>query len=229
MKKQILLSFVVPFVANVHAQELVEGGQFKDRILPMRGNVTLSSLKENDPSAKIWGATGVQNRYVDNGTERDDMNIWGGNVYKDENGVYHQFVAGWDGNKYAFNYWSNSRIYHFTSDAADGPFTNPVEIGAGHNPEMYIAKDGTYVVYALIGNRAAWRHTAQSLNGPWTFEEMPSNTRDRALSTGSTTTYSNWTFAKRQDGSVYCMDRGGAVWISEDGLSEFGQMLGLSC
>lgn len=217
------------FSLTVTAQTLVTGGQFKDRILPMHGQVTIADKRTDNPSARTWGAPGVQNRYLDNGVERDDMNIWGGNVYKDAQGLYHQFVAGWDGMKRPFSYWSNSHIYHFTSSTPYGPFTNPVDIGAGHNPEIYVAKDGTYVVYALIGNSAAWRHVSSFLNGPWTFERMPCSLRDRTLSTGSTTTYSNWTFARRQDGSVYCMDRGGAVWISENGLSEFGQVLSQSC
>lgn len=211
------------------AQSLVTGGQFKDRIMPMQGCVTLETMKADNPDATIWGADGVQNRYVDNGVEADGMNIWGGNVYKDDAGTYHQFVAGWDGVKRPFSYWSNSDIYHFTSSTPHGPFTNPVNIGRGHNPEIFRANDGTYVVYALIGNKSAWRHTSRSLSGPWTFEEMPCDLRDRALSTGSTTTYSNWTFARRDDGSVYCMDRGGAVWISTDGLDAFQQVLGSSC
>lgn len=211
------------------AQSLVTGGQFKDRIMPMQGSVTLETMKADNPDATIWGADGVQNRYVDNGVEADGMNIWGGNVYKDDAGTYHQFVAGWDGVNRPFSYWSNSDIYHFTSSTPYGPFTNPVNIGRGHNPEIFRAKDGTYVVYALIGNKSCWRHTSSSLGGPWTFEEMPYEQRDRALSTGSTTTFSNWTFARRDDGSQYCMDRGGAVWISQDGLDAFHQVLGSSC
>lgn len=215
-------------LTSVSGQNLVTGGQFKDRIMPMQGSVTLETLKAENPDTKIWGAPGVQNRYIDNGIEKDGMNIWGGNVYKDVNGTYHQFVAGWDGVARKFSYWANSDIYHFTASTPYGPFANPVNIGRGHNPEIFRAKDGTFVVYALIGNSSCWRHTAKSLDGPWTFENMPYNLRDRALSTGLKTTYSNWTFASREDGSVYCMDRGGAVWISQDGLSEFEQVQGTS-
>lgn len=232
MKQFRLLSLSVAMTAtfmSAHGQNIVNGGQFKDRILPMQGSVTLETLRKDNPEASIWGAPGVQNRFTDNGIEDPGMNIWGGNVIKGEDGLYHQFVAGWDGLKRPFSYWSNSDIYHFTSSTPYGPFINPVKIGRGHNPEIFRAKDGSYVVYALIGNSSCWRHTSKTLNGPWVFEEMPFDLRDRALSTGSTTTYSNWTFAQRADGSQYCMDRGGAVWISEDGLGEFHQVYGTSC
>lgn len=212
-----------------NAQTLVEGGNFKDRILPMQGSVTLETLTQGNPNAKIWGAQDVQNRYIDNGCEINGMNLWGGNVYKGEDGRYYQFLAGWDGIKNAFNYWSRSHIYRVESSTPYGPFTNPTDIGSGHNPEVYRTDDGTYVVYALIGNSSCWRYVSKSLDGPWTFEEMPYNLRDRALLTGSTTTYSNWTFAKRQDGSMLCMCRGGGIWISRDGLQEYGQVKGVSC
>lgn len=228
-KKSILLLCTLCAGLLSNAQTLVRGGNFKDRILPMRGAVTLDTLRQKDPNARIWGAPGVQNRFIDNGCEIDGMNIWGGNVYKGDNGRYYQFLAGWDGVKNAFNYWSRSHIYRVESSTSYGPFTNPVDIGSGHNPEVYRTADGTYVVYALIGNSSCWRHVSRSLDGPWTFEEMPYNLRDRALLTGSATTYSNWTFAKRQDGSMLCMCRGGGIWISRDGLQEYGQVKGVSC
>lgn len=230
MRKQLLLSVMMfIFTLCTNAQSFVAGGQFRDRILPMIGKTTPKTLRAENPAKKVWGAADVQNRYIDNGIEVDGMNIWGGNVYHGDDGLYHQFVAGWDGINRAFSYWSNSHIYHFTSKTPHGPFTNPVDIGAGHNPEVYRAKDGTYVVYSLIGNRACWRHVSKSLNGPWKFEQMPYNLRDRALLTGSTTTYSNWTFAQRPDSSMLCMCRGGGIWISRDGMKEYAQVKGVSC
>lgn len=230
MKKKLnLLSLALCTCLFGNAQTLVEGGNFKDRILPMRGSVTLETLQQTNPNAKIWGARDVQNRYIDNGCEIDGMNLWGGNVHKGEDGRYYQFLAGWDGVKNAFSYWSRSHIYRVESATPYGPFTNPIDIGSGHNPEVYRTNDGTYVVYALIGNNSCWRYVSKSLNGPWTFEEMPYNLRDRALLTGSTNTFSNWTFAKRQDGSMLCMCRGGGIWVSLDGLQEYGQVKGVSC
>ena len=117
MKKKLIF-FLLPlnFCIGGSAQTLVEGGNFKDRILPMHGSVTLEIQKQKDPTAHIWGAQDVQNRYIDNGCEIDGMNLWGGNVYKEVNGKFYQFIAGWDGVKNAFNYWSRSHIYRVTSD-----------------------------------------------------------------------------------------------------------------
>ncbi len=227
---KIFLSVIVACLAmQLTAKDFVFGGQFRDRILPMPGNVTLETLQQSSPSVSIWGAEGSRKRYTDNGIEDASMNYWGGNIYQDTEGTYHLFVAGWDGTTRPFSYWPNSDVYHATSKNVWGPYTNAANIGKGHNPNFFVAQDGTYVCYALINNSSAWRYTSKSLNGPWKFEPMPLDLRDRALSTGSATTYSNWTFAGRADGSQYCMDRGGALWISEDGLKPFEQILGSSC
>lgn len=77
----------------------------------------------------------------------------------------------------------------------------------------------------MVGNKAAYRYKSSTLGDDWGSREiMPTDLRDRVLATGSTTTYSNWTFAQRSDGSVYFMDRGGAMWISEDGLMTFEEV-----
>lgn len=224
MRTSKLISLLgISMTMTLNAANLVEGGQFKDRILPMQGSIQKNSGEE------IWGASGVQNRFLDNGAENPDISLWGGDIHLDANGKYYMFIAGWDSNSRAHSYWSNSDIYYVTSDNVWGPYITVSNIGKGHNPSLFIAKDGTFVVYALIGNSSAWRYTSDSVEGPWKFESMPLDLRGRALSTGSTTTYSNWTFAQRPDGSIYCLDRGGAVWISEDGLSPFENTLGSSC
>lgn len=216
-----LLGFSMALTLN--AANPIEGGQFKDRILPMQGSI------QKDPGEEIWGASGVQGRFLDNGAETPDLSLWGGDIHQDANGKYYMFIAGWDSKSRAHSYWPNSDIYYVTADNVWGPYTTVANIGKGHNPSLFRAKDGTYVVYTLIGNSAAWRYTSDSPEGPWNFEKMPLDLRGRTLSTGSTTTYSNWTFAQRPDGSIFCLDRGGAVWISEDGLSPFENTLGSSC
>ncbi len=189
---KIFLSVIVACLAmQLTAKDFVFGGQFRDRILPMPGNVTLETLQQSSPSVSIWGAEGSRKRYTDNGIEDASMNYWGGNIYQDTEGTYHLFVAGWDGTTRPFSYWPNSDVYHATSKNVWGPYTNAANIGKGHNPNFFVAQDGTYVCYALINNSSAWRYTSKSLNGPWKFEHMPLDLRDRALSTGSATTYAS--------------------------------------
>ena len=228
MKKLILFVSTTFIALSMSAQTIVNGGQFKDRILPMQGSVTKSAEQA------IWGQEGVQGRFLDNGAEpasttdgKPTLSYWGGNIMKDANGIYHLYLAGWDATQRAHSYWSRSDIYHLTSTSPQGPFnlTENYNIGAGHNPTVFQAADGTYVLYALINNTTAYRYTSKTLGDSWGAKElMPTNLRDRALSTGTAQSYSNWTFAQRPDGSIYCMDRGGAMWISETGLSDFEEV-----
>ena len=204
-------------------QTYAEGGQFKDRILPMQGSQT---AQEGTP---VWGASGVQGRYLDNGAEPASdasgnalYSYWGGNVIQDENGKYHMFLAGWDATKNGHNYWPNSDIYHVTSDNYYGPFTltENFNIGKGHNPEVYKAADGTYVIYVLRDNKWVTSYQSSSLDGPWkeTALELELNGRDQL---GGDSWVSNFTFAPREDGSVLAISRGGGVWVSRDGKSPF--------
>lgn len=228
----LLIGLAIPLSISAIGQTLVAGGQFKDRILPMQGSVVKNA------GQTIWGASGVQGRYLDNGVEpsadnggKAILSYWGGNIVKDATGKYHLFLAAWDATGRAHSYWPNSDVYHVTSDTPHGPYTHVSDynIGQGHNPTVFQAKDGSYVMYVLIGNSAAYRYKSATLDGPWGAKElMPTNLRNRALSTGSTTSYSNWTFAQRADGSVLAMDRGGAVWVSEDGLSAFEEVYDVS-
>lgn len=63
MKKLILFVSTTLLTLSMSAQTLVKGGQFKDRILPMHGSVTKSD------GQTIWGASGIQGRFLDNGAE----------------------------------------------------------------------------------------------------------------------------------------------------------------
>ena len=100
MKKLNLFVSTTLLALTISAQALVKGGQFKDRILPMQGSVTKSD------GQTIWGASGVQERFLDNGAEpktlsngKPDVSYWGGNVVKDAAGLYLMFLAGWDATK----------------------------------------------------------------------------------------------------------------------------------
>lgn len=185
-------------------KNLVKGAKFIDRFRPMVGN-------EKNP--KVWGTAEVQGRYTDNGIEDNIWSYWGGNIKKDANGVYHLMVCGWlEASQYGHMQWRDSYTFDATSDNLHGPYKPQYIIGKGHNPEVYTAKDGRQVLYVIGG-----RYVANDINGPWEFGHYNFLFRDRHLHED----LSNLSFAKREDGSILMVSRGGQMWISEDGVTDF--------
>ena len=188
-------------------KQLVKGARFMDRFLPMKGNVLCSDT---------WGADCVLPRYVDNGIEDGIWSYWGGNIRKGEDGKYHLFVCGWlECSPKGHMEWPNSYVFHTVSDNLTGPFKPVRIIGKGHNPEMFRAKDGRYVVYVIDG-----RYVSDDLNGKWEYGKFDFNARDRRIIEG----LSNLSFAQREDSSYVMVCRGGGIWVSRDGLSEYNQL-----
>lgn len=188
-------------------KQLVKGARFMDRFLPMKGNVL---------SSDTWGADCVLLRYVDNGIEDGIWSYWGGNIRKGEDGKYHLFVCGWlECSPKGHMEWPNSYVFHTVSDNLTGPFKPVRIIGKGHNPEMFRAKDGRYVVYVIDG-----RYVSDDLNGKWEYGKFDFNARDRRIIEG----LSNLSFAQREDSSYVMVCRGGGIWVSRDGLSEYNQL-----
>ncbi len=188
-------------------KQLVKGARFMDRFLPMKGNVL---------SSDTWGADCVLPRYVDNGIEDGIWSYWGGNIRKGEDGKYHLFVCGWlECSPKGHMEWPNSYVFHTVSDNLTGPFKPVRIIGKGHNPEIFRAKDGRYVVYVIDG-----RYVSDDLNGKWEYGKFDFNARDRRIIEG----LSNLSFAQREDGSYVMVCRGGGIWVSRDGLSEYNQL-----
>lgn len=186
---------------------LVEGGRFRDLFLPMHNGKIVK--KPN------WGADAVMNRYVDNGIEDQKNSYWGGNI-KYANGQYHLFVCGWpESSEKGHMAWPGSTVYHTISKNINGPYKIIDTIGKGHNPEIFQAKDGSYVIYVIDGS-----YRSKTLNGPWTYEKLLFDNRDRPIIEG----LSNLTFAKREDGSQLMVCRGGGVWFSENGVSPYMQV-----
>lgn len=187
--------------------QLVDGACFMDRFLPMKG----SKL-----SSDTWGTAGICPRYVDNGIEDRIWSYWGGNIKKDEDGKYHLIVCGWlEASPKGHMEWGNSWVFHTVGDRLSGPFKPVRIIGKGHNPEIFQAKDGRYVIYVING-----RYVADDINGKWEYGKFDFNARDRRIIEG----LSNLSFAQREDSSYVMVCRGGGIWISRDGLSEYGQL-----
>lgn len=187
--------------------QLVNGARFMDRFLPMKGNKL---------SSDTWGTAGVRPRYVDNGIEDRIWSYWGGNIRKGEDGKYHLMVCGWlEASPKGHMEWGNSWVFNTVSDNLTGPFKPVNIIGKGHNPEIFRAKDGRYVIYVING-----RYVSDDINGKWEYGEFDFNARDRRIIEG----LSNLSFAQREDSSYIMVCRGGGIWISRDGLSEYNQL-----
>ena len=187
--------------------QLVKGARFMDRFLPMKGNQL---------SSDTWGTSDVRPRYVDNGIEDRVWSYWGGNIRKGEDGKYHLMVCGWlEASPKGHMEWRNSWVFNTVSDNLTGPFKPVNIIGKGHNPEMFQAKDGRYVLYVIDG-----RYVADDINGKWEYGKFDFNARDRRIIEG----LSNLSFAQREDSSYVMVCRGGGIWISRDGLSEYNQL-----
>lgn len=188
-------------------QQLVKGARFMDRFLPMKGKIL---------SSNTWGASSVRPRYIDNGIEDRIWSYWGGNIKKGEDGKYHLMVCGWlEASPKGHMEWGNSWVFHAVSKHLSGPFKPVSIIGKGHNPEIYQAKNGQYVTYVING-----RYVADDINGKWKYGKFDFNARDRNILQG----LSNLSFAQREDSSFVMVCRGGGIWISQDGLSEYNQL-----
>ncbi len=183
---------------------LIDGGKFMDRF---------EAMPQGTLSSDVWGCKDVVPRFVDNGIEAKDISFWGGNIIKGDDGLYHLFVCGWPENsRRGHMFWSKSTTFHATSKSISGPYKIENSIGKGHNPECYRLNDGRYLVYVIDGY-----YIAHDPKGPWMYGVFQFNKRGRRIIEG----LSNLTFASRQDGSKLMVCRGGGIWISRDGVTEY--------
>ena len=209
----ILIALVLFYQANSQITErerpkewdnLAEGARFLDRFLPIPA---IGKLKTAD-----WGTKEVVKRYVDNGIEENEWSYWGGNILK-ENGKYHLFVCRWPENaEKGHMEWPRSMVVHAVADNSFGPFKVVQEIGKGHNPETFKLASGGYIIYVIDGH-----YYSENIDGPWEYRKFEFNARDRKIPDG----LSNLTFAQREDGSYIMMCRGGSIWFSKNGQSEY--------
>ena len=184
--------------------ELVPGGAFIDRILPMPA--------PNGLRSDTWGGKNVKPRVVENGLEEPAWSYWCMSVHREADGLYHMFATRWsEADPRGHNAWPDSHVVHATATSPTGPFTVKQEVGPGHNVMCYRAKDGTYVLYVIGG-----AYTAKSLDGSWKKFDLKYDLRGMPK-----VPMSNHSFTSREDGSVLMVSRGGHIWISEDGLKPF--------
>ncbi|WP_298502639.1 hypothetical protein [uncultured Maribacter sp.] len=145
--------------------KMVSGASFSDLILPMPIHHKLTS--------KAWGANGVLPRDISNGIEDPEWSYWGGRPVKDKDGKYHMNVTRWPANATKGHWeWPRSTVAHTISKKPTGPYKVVKETaydynnGLGHNPDIILLNDGTYLMYSLI-NWEATLFSATSMNGPW--------------------------------------------------------------
>ncbi|MFC2111703.1 hypothetical protein ACFLTA_00395 [Bacteroidota bacterium] len=143
----------------------VFGTSFSDLILPMPIHENLSS--------EVWGAEGVIPRDPDNGIEHPDWSYWGGRPVEDKDGKYHMCVTRWPANATKGHWeWPHSTVAYVVADKPAGPYKVERDLaydfydGLGHNPDIILLNDGTYMLYSLIGWEATL-FTSETMRGPW--------------------------------------------------------------
>lgn len=192
---------------------LVKGAQFQDLILPVPIQAKLE--------VNAWGTAEVLPRDLTNGIEDEVYSYWGGNIVQSQDGVNHLFCCRWpeDYRRGHFGYQSSEVVHAVSENGPLGPYKVVDVIGPGHNPEIYQAKDGSWLIGVLedIGT-----YKAPSLNGPWK-PHMPTFT---PLHASKNVNLRNRSYAKCDDGSVLMVIKNGTIWHSSDGVKEFKQLTG---
>ncbi|MCQ2111876.1 MAG: glycoside hydrolase family protein [Bacteroidaceae bacterium] len=212
----LALGFAFSEFAQAQVEERTRPAEWENLVVGGRHMDRFETMAPSRTARANWGAETVRERYVDNGIELDDMSFWGGNILQDKDGGFHLYVCGWPENsRNGHMFWSNSTVFHATSENLGGPYKVKNSIGKGHNPEAYVLDDGRIVVYTIDGY-----YIADKPEGPWVFGKFEFDQRSHRIIEG----LSNLTFCRRQDGSRLMVCRGGGVWISRDGLQPWRQI-----
>ncbi len=193
----------------------VFGTSFSDLILPMPIHKELRS--------NLWGAEGVLPRDPDNGIEDPEWSYWGGRPVKDQDHKYHMLVTRWPANATKGHWeWPNSTVAHVVSEAPTGPYKVKKDKaygfhnGLGHNPDIILLNDGTYMLYSLIDWEATL-FTSKTMNGPWKrlgtmTVDWKSTNEDEKLSYRY---YRNLSGVQLEDGRFLFVTKAGEMMRSE--------------
>lgn len=180
-------------------------------------------------SSQCWGGDNVKPRYVDNGIECDKYSYWGGNTKKGPDGKYHLFVAVWDSIKQGHMYWGYSDVARAVADHPMGPYKIAEILGKGHNPEIFQLKDGRWAVYVCMNAKKkgddARYYISDNITGPWELKKFNFDLRGLCYAEPDAKkpaqNLSNLTFAQREDGSYFMVNRWGRPWFSKDGIDTY--------
>ncbi|WP_075589662.1 hypothetical protein [Labilibacter marinus] len=195
--------------------KMVTGASFSDLILPMPILQELTS--------ETWGADGVVPRDILNGIEDPEWSYWGGRPVKDKDGRYHMNITRWPANATKGHWeWPRSTVAHTISDNPIGPYKVKKDKaylyadGLGHNPDIIILNDGSYIMYSLI-NWEATLFTAPSMNGPWKRLGVMKVNKETELEEPNKyyRFERNLSGVQMHDGRFLFVTKGGAMMMSE--------------
>lgn len=202
-----------PITARV---KTVPGASFSDLIRPMP---IVGELRSD-----LWGADSVLPRDPSNGIEHPDWSYWGGRPVKDHDGRYHMVVTRWPANATKGHWeWPHSTVAHAVSDHPVGPYRVERETaydfrnGLGHNPNIVLLNDGTYLLYSLIDWKPTMLHST-SMAGPWkrlgvlTYDASESGEPEKLHYRFER----NLSGVHLNDGRFLFVTKAGAMMVSED-------------
>ena len=194
---------------------MVKGASFADLILPMPINGELTS--------NTWGAEGVVPRDVENGIEDPEWSYWGGRPVADKDGKYHMNVTRWPANSTKGHWeWPRSTVAYTVADQPTGPYKVVRDVvynfadGLGHNPDIILLNNGTYLMYSLI-NWEATLFKSKSMKGPWKRLGVMKVNEETTLEDPARfyRFYRNLSGVQREDGRFLFVTKGGAMMLSE--------------
>ncbi|NMH86843.1 hypothetical protein [Flavivirga algicola] len=195
--------------------KMVSGASFSDLIRPMPIYKELRS--------DLWGAESVLPRDPDNGIEDPNWSYWGGRPVKGKEGKYHMCVTRWPANATKGHWeWPSSTVAYVMSDEPTGPYVVKKEKaynfadGYGHNPDIILLNDGTYILYSLI-NWEATLFKSAAMGGPWKrLGTMTVNTETAdEIPERFYRFYRNLSGVHLDDGRFLFVTKGGAMMLSE--------------
>lgn len=205
-----------PSLALKAKVKMVKGASFSDLIQPMPIHEKLTS--------NVWGADGVLPRDANNGIEDAEWSYWGGRpVYDKTDGKYHMNVTRWPANDTKGHWeWPRSTVAYAVAEKPTGPYKIVKDIvydfqgGLGHNPDIILLNDGTYLFYSLI-NWEATLFTSKTMSGPWKrlgvmVVDWKSSNEDEKLAYRYERNLSG---VQLEDGRFLFVTKGGEMMISQ--------------
>ncbi|APZ45573.1 hypothetical protein BW723_04355 [Polaribacter reichenbachii] len=194
----------------------VQGTSFSDLILPMPIHQNLSS--------NVWGGKTVIPRDINNGIEAKDWSYWGGRPVKDTDNKYHMNITRWPANATKGHWeWPNSTVAHVVANKPTGSYKVKDSLvysyanGLGHNPDIILLNDGTYLMYSLI-NWEANLFKSASMNGPWQRLGVMEVDLSKSLEKPSLNYryFRNLSGVQLDDDRFLFVTKGGGMMISKD-------------